>query len=432
MATVVSNVQEALKYVYGVNKLLYLFNQESPTFNILGRVKKPVGGRGQFIMPIVVRNPGAWSGITEGGTLPTALTPDTTEATFSLQEYVGMYDISWKLIQDARNDKFAFQQAIQFMEDGIRRRILRNMNSDLIGTGAGELATLTGTDSTGLFTSAYLPRLEKGMRVDIIDLSDDTTTLTGGDDVYVQAVDPIARTVLVGNADDGAGDAITGEAAGDYAVVMNTVGATFSYHTNGLLGVIDDANPKTTVGNYGGVNRSTAGNEFWKSVVLSNSGTNRPLTEDLLLQAMDGVREKGGGAVKCWMSNLPIVRRYHEILAAERFFSLSSPQAIGGGIGRKSMGADSKEGETPYEFSGIPWKVDPYFTNNIIVGLDTNKFYLGVGENETPRPISEIFQDVPFFRQTTSATFEVAWYYQCELLSDNPAAGCKIEDVAEA
>ena len=141
---------------------------------------------------------------------------------------------------------------------------------------------------------------------------------------------------------------------------------------------------------------------------------------------------KGGGAVKVWMSNLPIVRRYHEILAAERFFSYSSPQALGGGIGRKSMGADSKEGDTPYEFSGIPWKVDPYFTNNTIVGLDTNKFYLGVGDNETPRPISEVFDNIPFFRQTTSATFEVAWYYQCELLSDNPAAGCKIEDVAEA
>lgn len=430
MATTVSNVQEALKYTYGVSKLLYLFNEESPTFNILSRVKKPVGGRGQFIMPIVVRNPGAWQGITEGGALPTALTPDTTEATFSLQEYVGMYDLSWKLIQDARTDKFAFQQAIQFMEDGIRRRILRNMNSDLIGTGAGELFTATGTESTGLFTSAYLPRCEKGQLLDIIDASDDTTVLAA--DYYVQAVDPIARTVLVGNADDGAGDAVTGEAAGDYAVIANTVGATFSYHTNGLLGVIDDADPKATVGDYGGIDRATAGNEFWESVVLSNSGTNRVLTEDLLLQALDGVREKGGAQVKAWLSNLPIVRRYHEMLAAERFFALSSPSAIGGGVGRKSMGADSKDGATPYEFSGIPWHVDPFFTNNIIVGLDTNRFYLGVGENEVPRPISEVFQDVPFFRQTANATYEVAWYYQAELLSDNPAAGVKIEDVAES
>jgi hypothetical protein len=70
-----SNVTQALRYTYGVDRVLYLFNQESPTFNILGRVKKPVGGRGQFIMPILTKNPGAFTGIAEGGALPTALQP---------------------------------------------------------------------------------------------------------------------------------------------------------------------------------------------------------------------------------------------------------------------------------------------------------------------------------------------------------------------
>jgi hypothetical protein len=241
--------------------------------------------------------------------------------------------------------------------------------------------------------------------------------------------------VLLGTADDGAGDAIAGEAAGDFLVIANTVddGETYnSLHSNGLLGVIDDADPAAVVGDYGGIDRGTAGNEFWESVVLSNSGTNRPLTEDLLLQAMDGAREKGGGNLTHWLSNLAVVRRYHEILAAERFFALSAPGAIGGGIGRKKMGGESKDGATPYEFSGIPWHVDPFFTNNVVVGLDSSHFFLGVGENDAPRPISEIFENVPFFRQTSNATFEVAWYYQMELLSDNPAAGVKIEDIAEA
>ena len=106
-----SNVLEALKYTYGVNRVLYLFNEESVVYNILSRVKKPVGGRGQFIMPILTQNPGAFTGVSEGGAFPTALQPDTTEATFGLQEYVAVYDVSFKLIQDARNDKFAFQQA---------------------------------------------------------------------------------------------------------------------------------------------------------------------------------------------------------------------------------------------------------------------------------------------------------------------------------
>lgn len=430
MANTTTAVLEALKYTYGTNRVLYLFNQESVAFNILSRVKKPVGGRGQFIMPIMKQNPGGFSGVAEGGTIPTALDADTAEATFSLQEFVATYNVSWKLIQDARTDKFAFQQAIQMLDEGLKRRIMRNLNSDLIDDGRGRLGVLTGADSSGVCTSAFLPRCEVGMVVDVQDTDNDTQHAA---DQTITAVDPQARTFTV------SGGAITGEAAGDYIVIANTVDVTdvVGLHTNGLLGVIDDGNPAATVvGNYGGINRSTAGNEYWKSVVLSNSGTNRPLTEDLLLQAMDGAREKGGGQLTHWISNLAIVRRYHEMLAAERYFSLSQPGAIGGGVGRKSgmdNGSDSKgDGKTPYEFSGIPWHVDPYFTNNVIVGLDSAHFFLGTGENDVPRPVSEIFDGVEFFKRGTTTTFQVEWYYQLELLSDNPAAGVKLEDIAEA
>ena len=429
MANTTTAVLESLKYGYGANRVLYLFNEESPTFNILSRVKKPVGGRGQFIMPIIVQNPGAFTGIGEGGSLPTALDMDTTEATFSLQEYVAVYNISWKLVQDSRSDKFAFQQAVQMLDEGLKRRVMKNLNSDLIGSGLGELATLTAADDgAGVCTSAYLPRLEKGMVVDIMESSDNDTKR--GDSLTVNAVDPQARTFTLSAA-------LSGESAGDYAVIQDTtdVTSTQNEHSSGLLGIIDSANPSSAArygaSGYGNISRSTAGNEFWKSVELSNSGTNRPLTEDLLLQAMDGAREKGGGKLTHWLSNLAIVRRYHEMLAGERYFSLSQPGAIGGGIGRKEMKAGD-DGKTPYEFSGIPWHVDPYFTNNVIVGIDSAHLFLGVGENDVPRPISEIFDGVPFFKQTTSATFEVNWYYQMELLSDNPAAHVKIGDVAES
>lgn len=417
----VSNVIEALKYTYGVNKVLYLFNQESVGWSILSKVKKPVGGRGQFLMPILVQNPGAFTGIAEGGALPSALQPDTAEASFSLQEYVGLYDVTWKLIQDARTDKFAFQQAIQMLEEGLKRRIMRNLNSDLIDDGRGRLAVLPAADNDTTVTVNALPRVEQGMVVDLMD-TDDATKNT--DSATVTAVDPINRTVTL-SANSGS----TG--AGDYLVIQDTTDSPICYHTHGLLGVIDDADPPTVAGDYGGIDRGTAGNEYWEAVVLSNSGTNRPLTEDLLLQALDGAREKGGGMLDAWLSNLAIVRRYHEILSGDRFFALSKPGTISGGIGRPNP-KPGEDGKSVYEFSGIPWHIDPFFAANTIVGLDTKHFFIGVGENDVPRPISEVFENIPFFRQTTSATFEVAWYYQMELLSDNPASGVKIEDVAEA
>ena len=420
-----TNVIEALKYTYMADRVQYLFNEESPTWSILSRVKKPQGGRGQFLLPILVQNPGAFTGISEGGSLPSALQPDTTEASFSLQEYVGLYDVTWKLIQDARTSKFAFQQAIQMLDEGLKRRIMRNLNSDLVDNGKGRLAVLPAADNTSPITVNALPRLETGMVCDVMAVSDDDTKRA--DSITITGVDPIARTVTTsGNP--------SSTAAGDYFVIQDTTDVTSSqcYHTNGLLGVISDSNPAAVVGNYGGLNRSTAGQEFWKSPVLSNSSTNRPLTEDLMLQALDAVREKGGGMIDAWLSNLAIVRRYHEMLRAESFFALNSMSPIGGGLGRKDMSGKSEDGATPYNFSGIPWHVDPFFNANVVVGLDTSHFFCGVGENEVPRPISEIFENIPFFRQTTSATFEVAWYYQLELLSDNPAAGVQIQDVAES
>src|SRR3990167_439343 len=192
-----TNVLEALKYGYGTSKVLYLFNEESPTWAILSKVKKPVGGRGQFIMPTLRQNPGAFTGIAEGGSLPSALQPDTAEATFALQEYVAVYDVTWKLIQDARTNKFAFQQAVQMLEEGLRRRVMRNLNSDLVGDGRGALAFVTGDDDGGtpaVVTVNALPRVEVGMVVDVMDTDDATKN---EDSATVQSVDAVGRTVTL-------------------------------------------------------------------------------------------------------------------------------------------------------------------------------------------------------------------------------------------
>ena len=424
-ATTTTDIIESMRYTYGVNKVLNIFNRESPTWAMLSKVKKPMGGRGQFIMPVLVANPGVFKGIAQGGTLPTAVAPDTTEVSFSLQEYVGIYDMTWKLIQDSTKDKFAFQQALQFMEDNFRNRITRNLNSDLIGDGRGALAYLPAADNSSPITVSALPRLETGMLVDIMATSDNDPLRLDG--VRVTGVDTQNRTVKLASNP-------SSTAAGDYFVLAATCDVsvtTTSLHSNGLLGVIDSADPAAVVGNYGGIDRDTAGNEWWVPIELSNSGSNRPLTEDLMLQLQDGVREKGGGQLNAYISNLAILRRYHEMLAGERYFALSKPGTISGGIGRSEK-EPAKDGLTPYEFSGTPWYADPYFDPNVVVGLDTSHFFIGTGDNEVPRPISEIFNNVPFFRQTTSATFEVAWYYQMELLSDNVCAGGKITDVAES
>lgn len=430
MATATTDIINALKYTYGVDRVLYLASQEVPLFNVLQRAKRELGGRGQFLMPILTTNPGAWKGIAQGGALPTAGVPATSEASYALKEFVGIYDLSWKLIQDSRNSKFAFQQAIQMMDDGLRRRIFRLINADLLGTGRGELGVLPAADNVDPITVRALPLAEPGLKVDVVAISDDNTKRQ--DSGTVAAIDVQNRTI-------GTGANPSGTAAGDYFTLEDTVStAGGSLHTNGILGVIDDANPGGNVANIGGIDRSaaTAVALAWRSPVLSNSGVNRVLTEDLMLQAEDLVRERGGAKLSNWFMNLALGRRYHELLRADTFFTMGAARPISGGLGRDGTGSQSAgpdgDGKSPYEFSGTSIHFDPFFDANRVVGFDRSHFFLGVGENDMPRPISEIFDNIPFFRQTANATFEVAWYWQAQLLTDNPAAGVKIEDVAES
>jgi hypothetical protein len=430
-ATATTDIINALRYTYGVDRVLYLATQEVPLFNVLQRTKKDMGGRGQFLMPILTTNPGAWTGIAQGGALPTALNPATSEASYALKEFVGIYELSWKLIQDSRASKFAFQQAIQMMDDGLRRRVFRLINADLLGTGRGELGILPAADNTDPVTVRALPLAEPGIMCDIVATSDDNTKRLTNQ--AVSAVDVANRTVAFG------GNNASGTATGDFITIASTVATGSVLHMNGIRGIIDAANPGGQVANIGGIDRSagTAVALQWQSPQLANGGTNRVLTEDLMLQAEDLVRERGGARLTNWFMNLAIGRRYHELLRADTFYTMGSAKPIGGGLGRAggdgSQGAGPDgDGSSPYEFSGVNVNFDPFFDANQIVEFDRSHFFLGVGDNDLPRPISEIFDNIPFFRQTANATFQVAWYWQAQLLTDNPAAGVKIKDVAES
>lgn len=432
-ATATTDIIESLKYTYSDDKtVLYLFNQERNFFNRMKRKMVRLDGRGQYITPRLTKNAGTWKGVAQGGNLPTAVPADTAEATWALKEFVGIYDMTWKAIQDSTRSEAAFESVLKLMDRSVQNRVFRLINADLLGTGRGELLTLGAADNVDPLTSRYLPRCEPGMVVDFMDDSDDDTKLSNGDSATITAVDPIARTVTIGgnSSSTAAGDYLTIEDTCDISVTTN------SLHMNGILGLISDSNPNSVVGNVGGVNRSTAGNEDWKSPVLSASGTNRPLTEDLLLQAEDAVREKGGANLTDWWSNLAIGRRYHEILRNESYYSMGRIAGISGGVGRSESGAKSEgpdgDGASPYEVSGVRWYFDPFFEANTIIGFDKSHFFIGHGDNELPAPISKIFPDKPFFKDTGKTTYEVLWYWQAQFITDNPAAGVRLSDIAES
>lgn len=436
------------KYTYGVERLVYLAIQEIVLWRILSKRKSPVGGRGQWIVPVQTQNTGIFVGNTEGGPKSTRRAqPATTEATFFLQEFHGIWDVSWKMLQDSMKDEYAFEKATDFLDESFRRRTFRLLNADLCGTGRGELASISASQDGGVTaTVSSLPFADQGLIVDMISSADDTST-DGIAGRSVSQIDVQNRIVTLN-----AGANILGSAAGDYFTVADSIaGLNRSNHTFGIRAWLDTANPSSIIkgsssgvtagglSNLGNIDRTTTGNIFWQSNKLSNSGTLRPLTEDLMLQGLDLVRERGGRVITDWMSDLAIIRRYHESLRADTFFALTSIKELGSkiGLGRSNeemTGGEDSEGETPYQFSGIPWRAESFFAANNLIGFNRECFWIGHGENEVPRPVAEIFGEdmVSFFARTANTSFEVDSYWQGQLLSDNPPGGLKITDVAES
>lgn len=433
LAVSTSDVVNMFKYSYGTERMLYLAAQEMVAWRILQRKKTPIGGRGQWLLPIQKANAGVFVGHAESGAKTTRRAqPTTTEASFALQEFHYIWDVSWKMLQDARKDAFAFARAIDFMDESMKRRMFRLLNADLCGYGRGELSFLSATDDGDASVVVNsLPFTDLGMLVDLMDASDDNATL-GIAAAAVSGINVGTRTITT------ATGSAAGTAAGDYYAVADSVrSATGSLHMVGLLNWANDANPATVVGNLGGISRGT-GTEFWQATVLSNGGANRPWTEDLALQGQDLTRERGGALVTDYISNLALLRRYHESLRADTFFALSAVKEFGDsvGVGRnaeKMKSSKDSEGETPYQFSGIPWRAEMFFAANKAVGLNREHLMIGHGQNEVPRPLSEVFDDmVPFFTSTAYTNFEVVGYWQGELICDAPTSLVQYADLAES
>lgn len=434
-AVSMSDVVEMFKYSYGVDKMLFLASIETVMYNLIKRRRKEIGGRGQWIIPRQTQNAGVMVGMPEGAVLTTRRAqPDTAESLYSLIEFQAVWDVSWKMLRQARSSKYAFEKAMDFMDTSIRRRVFRVINSQVCSfTGLGELAILPASDDQTTITVNSLPFVDKGMLVDLMDASDNTTALAAAR--TASSVNVQTREVTI------SGGAPVGTAAGDYFVPADTVQGGVSYSLLGLGAWLSDQNPPAVVGNIGGVNRAAAGNEDFKGNIISNGGVLRAFTEDLLIDGENLMRERGGLQPSRYAANGNILKRYHGDVIADKYFAYNKIQAVGAGgekvgFGREGYdldgGADST-GETPYTLSAKPFHAEPYLAANKIVGWNDEHVFIGHDGIEVPTPLSEIFDDmVPYFTSTGSAKFDVWHYWEAQLLMDNPQAGIQFADIAES
>lgn len=421
-----TQVVEALKRTFVKDRLEIVMNDESVEWNMFSKKAAPEGGGRQFLVPVYDQLPEGWGGITEGGTLPTSLAAGTAELNFSLQEYAGRYELSWKLIDDARNNKQAFERAVELMDRGFRKAILQDLSADLSDDGRGRLGLMSAADNTSPITTSSIPKIRKGMVLDIMDDGDDDTKHL--DSGTVTDVDPIGKTVTISGT-------ITGTGADDYLVREDSCDDSLndSLHLTGVMAAVSAADPASVVNSTGYGDLAVSGNSWHKSANLANGGTNRALTEDLLLQGVHAARAKGNGKIDKIYINPSLYERYHELLANERFMTIKAGERFAGKLGPKDAGRFGDTGKAAHMFDNIAIHVSLYAPANMALLLDSSEFTLYHGKNKMPAPVSQVFNDVSFFRDVANtASFEVAWWWQGELVCCNRAAQVRISDLAES
>lgn len=110
--------------------------------------------------------------------------------------------------------------------------------------------------------------------------------------------------------------------SGDWA----SGGAFRSLEFTGLQGMIDDDNT------YLGINRGTASNSYWRAVVDGNSGTLRPITENLIMgflskmsrRRTDGKQPRGGDYIA--FANAGTWTAYHNLLLPAQRYTNATPE----------------------------------------------------------------------------------------------------------
>lgn len=248
------------------------------------------------------------------------------QARVGLKYLYGGIELSGQTFELAEKNFQAFASALDEEMKGLRQTLSKDMNRQSYGTNDGKMATATGAGSTTTFVvaDAGAQYLEEGMFIDIFTSADASRVA----DVEITAIssDGTDTTVTFTPA------AGTSTASGDYITRDNSAGKEIS----GLSQIVD---------NSGAVyNIDPATVPVWKSTINDNGGTNRPLSEGLLIKLVDDIRKQGGGSPTVFFSNLGTRRAYFNLLVQQRRYSNTTE--FEGGF--KGLAFTTDNGDIPF------------------------------------------------------------------------------------
>lgn len=266
-------------------------------------VTNDVGGK-YVTFPIHTRRNQGLGSRNELEALPLPGQQGTAAGRIGLKYDYGMVRLSGQAISLAKTNAQAFISALELELEGLKDDLRKDTNRKVYGDGTGMVARATAAQAgVSTFTVAHALWVQLGMQVDLID----GTTITNpsptikASNRQITNIDPDAKTVTLNGA-------VVTTAVGDILVRTGNVNREIT----GFGSII-----RNTGALY---NIDPAVEPVWKAVVDSNGGTNRALSEGLMISMADKIRTNGGKTTVIFQS-LGVRRAYFNLLVQQRRFT---------------------------------------------------------------------------------------------------------------
>lgn len=274
-------------------------------------------GRRAVVPLHVSRNTGVGARL-EGEVLPAAGAQGTVDVFVPCRYNYGRIRLSKQVITRMASDRGAFVRALDLEMNGIKSDNGRDYNRQLWGTSDGKIAkcgTTTGANVVVLDSNTaeqVIVNLAEGMRIDIGTVAAPQTVAANR---LITAVDFTNKTVTI----DGA--AVT--TSSTHFIFRQGAGGnlTNQRELTGLQTMV------AATGALFGVDPATYWQ--WASIIDSNSGTLRPISENLIAKTMMRTLNRSGDEVDLLWAEDGVYRAYANLLQAQK--RIVNTQTLNGG-----------------------------------------------------------------------------------------------------
>ena len=303
MAATLATIDSYLKEVYQ-GRIREQLNDEIVALKRITRsgsgVTNEVGGK-YVTFPIHTRRNSGIGSRFENEALPAAGQQGHAAARVGLKYAYGGVQLTGQAISLSDTDAKAFAKALDNEVEGLKNDLKKDMNRQVYGSGNGAIAVATGANTGAVVPVADARLFQVGMVVDTQtgNTVDNTGLIVSSVDLTAGA-NTVTFTTTPGTA-TAAADIIVRKGSG--------VAAGGNRELTGLAAIVSASGTLYNI--------DPSVEPEWKATVDSNGGTNRALSEALMIGMTDDIRTKGG-STSLILQSLGVRRAYFNLLSQLR------------------------------------------------------------------------------------------------------------------